>query len=209
MAEQPPFRFERTWDAATIRTRLRLPRARRGEPGLGERRRSHPAAPGAGQARLRHARRLERSGPALRTRPTRRRASTSSPSCTSGDWVGVTGDVMKTRRGELSVKVHDVGAARRGAAAVPRQVARPHRRRHALPPALRRPVGHRGGAAHLRRSAAASCRSPGGGSKTVASSRSRRRSSIRSRVARSPSRSSRTTTRSTSTSTCASHPSCT
>ena len=56
---------------------------------------------------------------------------------------------MTTRTGELSVQRRGVGAAGRGPAPVPRQVARAHRHRHPLPPALRRPVGHRGGPGHL------------------------------------------------------------
>ena len=60
-----------------------------------------------------------------------------------GDWIGVTGEVMTTRRGELSVKVDDWVRAGRHPPPVPRQVARPHRPRHPLPPALRRPVRHR------------------------------------------------------------------
>ena len=58
-----------------------------------------------------------------------------------GDWVGATGEVVKTKRGELSVKVASWVDARRDAPQLPGQVARHQRRRHALPPALRRPVG--------------------------------------------------------------------
>ena len=65
---------------------------------------------------------------------------------------------MKTKSGELSVNVTDVRAARQGAAAAAREVARARRHRHALPPALRRPHRERRSAARVRRSA--SRRSP-------------------------------------------------
>ena len=59
-----------------------------------------------------------------------------------GDWIGVTGEVMTTKRGRAvgarSTSWMMLAETRRG---VPRQVARHHRRRHPLPPALRRPVG--------------------------------------------------------------------
>ncbi len=64
-----------------------------------------------------------------------------------GDWIGVRGAVMTTRRGELSVRVDEWALLAHARRPVPRQVARHHRPRHPLPPALRRPVGHRGGPA--------------------------------------------------------------
>ena len=66
-----------------------------------------------------------------------------------GDWVG------RHRRGHDHPAGRAVGAGRRldaagrGPPPVPRQVARPDRPRHPLPPALRRPVGHRRGPRHL------------------------------------------------------------
>ena len=50
---------------------------------------------------------------------------------------------MTTRRGELSVKVAGVPAALEGDPAAARQVARPDRHRHPVPPALRRPRDER------------------------------------------------------------------
>ena len=66
-----------------------------------------------------------------------------------GDWIGVRGQVMTTRRGELSVRVDSWALLAPTPALVPRQVARHDRSRHPLPPALRRPVGHRGGPPRL------------------------------------------------------------
>ena len=57
---------------------------------------------------------------------------------------------MKTRKGELSVKVTPVHVAREGAAAAAREVARPDRRRHPVPPALRRPHRERRRAPRVR-----------------------------------------------------------
>ena len=94
-----------------------------------------------------------------------------------GDWVGVEGTVMTTRKGELSVKVRSLRAARQGAAPAARQVARPLRRRHALPPALRRP--HREPRSRGGCSRSGSRRSPRSARflERAASSRSRRRCS--------------------------------
>ena len=112
---------------------------------------------------------------------------------------------MTTRKGELSVKVTLVRAARQGAAPAARQVARPHRRRHPLPPALRRPDRQRRRPAGVRGPLRGGRRDPPARSTTAASSRSRRRSlQHRARRRDGAARSSPTTTRSTSTSTCAS-----
>ena len=73
-----------------------------------------------------------------------------------GDWVGATGEVVKTKKGELSVKVDVVDDAGRDPAQLRRQVARHHRRRHPLPPALRRPLGQPREPHHVPRRAAAS-----------------------------------------------------
>ena len=58
---------------------------------------------------------------------------------------------MTTRKGELSVKVDRLRAAGQGPAPAARQVAGAVRRRHPVPPALRRPHRERRGAAGLRR----------------------------------------------------------
>jgi lysyl-tRNA synthetase class II len=55
-----------------------------------------------------------------------------------GDWVGVTGLVMTTRKGELSIKVEQRAVVVEGSATASRQVARTYRRGYALSPALRR-----------------------------------------------------------------------
>ena len=82
-------------------------------------------------------------------------------------------------------------------AAVPRQVARHHRPRHALPAALRRPVGHRRGPAHVPAAlAAARLDPPLAGGPRLHRGRDPGLPPDPGRRAR-PSRSSRTTTRST------------
>ncbi len=76
-----------------------------------------------------------------------------------GDWIGATGEVVKTRRGELSIKLAHLDAARQGRAELRRQVARHQRPRPPLPPALRRPVGQRGEPGGLPGPVDRSCRS--------------------------------------------------
>ena len=66
-----------------------------------------------------------------------------------GDWVGATGEVVKTKRGELSVKVSSWVMLAETRRELRRQVPRHQRRRHPLPPALRRPVGQPRGAPDL------------------------------------------------------------
>ena len=104
MAEQPPFRYERTWDAATIqRDFAHL------EPGE----ESPVSVSVAGrimlrrvQGKLAFATLADSSGRIQLFAP-----SDSTPRFDEftelhlGDWVGVKGPVMKTRRGEVSVKV--------------------------------------------------------------------------------------------------------
>ena len=90
---------------------------------------------------------------------------------------------MTTRKGELSVKVDALRAAGQGAAAAARQVARAHRRRHPLPPALRRPHRQRRGPRGSSRSATPWSPRSASTSPTAASSRSRRRCSTRGRAA--------------------------
>ena len=138
------------------------------------------------------------------------RASPRSPQLDLGDWVGVEGEVMTTRRGELSVTVDGLRTLLAKAAPAPaRQVARPLRRRHPLPPALRRPHRQRG--RPPGRSRSASPRSPRIRRILTAgaSSRSRRPVLQPRRAGRRPGPSSPTTTPSTWTCTCASPPSCT
>ena len=77
------------------------------------------------------------------------------------------------------MQVDVVDDAGRDPAAVPRQVARRHRCRHAVPPALRRPLGHRRGAARPAGAQPGHHASSAAGSTTAASSRSRRRSCMR------------------------------
>ena len=106
MAEQPPFRYERTWDAATIqRDFAHL------EPGD-----ECPVSVSVAgrillrrvQGKLAFATLADSSG----------RVQLFAPADTTprfqefcdlhlGDWVGVAGDVMKTRKGEVSVKVRE------------------------------------------------------------------------------------------------------
>ena len=126
-----------------------------------------------------------------------------------GDWVGAHGTVMTTRAGELSVKVDRLRAAGQVAAPAARQVARPVRPRHPLPPALRRPHRQRRGPPGVRRPPRGDRQLPPHVPATAASSRSRRRCSTSRPAAPTPARSSPTTTRSTCRCTCASPSSCT
>ena len=106
MAEQPPFRFERTWDAATIQKDFAHL-----EPGE-----ECPVSVSVAgrillrrvQGKLAFATLADSSG----------RVQLFAPADTTprfqefcdlhlGDWLGVTGDVMKTRKGEVSVKVRE------------------------------------------------------------------------------------------------------
>ena len=106
MAEQPPFRYERTWDAATIQKDFASL-----EPGE-----ECPVSVSVAgrillrrvQGKLAFATLADSSG----------RVQLFAPADTTprfiefcelhlGDWVGVKGDVMKTRKGEVSVKVRE------------------------------------------------------------------------------------------------------
>ena len=78
-----------------------------------------------------------------------------------GDWVGVDGRGHEDEEGRALGEREDVHAALQGAAAAAREVARPHRRRHALPPAVRRPHRQRRSAPRVRDSLRA--RSPRSG----------------------------------------------
>ena len=126
-----------------------------------------------------------------------------------GDWVGVDGTVMTTRKGELSVKVDTLDAAGQVDPPAARQVARPDRPRHPLPPALRRPRRQRRGPPGLRRPPRRDRQLPPHVRPSAASSRSRRRSCTSRPAGRTPDRSRPTTTRSTWSCTCASPWSCT
>ena len=58
-----------------------------------------------------------------------------------GDWVGATGEVMKTRPGRVVGQGGGLEAAGRGTPSPSRQVARHRRRRHPVPAALRSTCG--------------------------------------------------------------------
>ncbi len=126
-----------------------------------------------------------------------------------GDWVGVEGTVMTTRRGELSIGVGLVRAAGQGDSPAARQVEGPHRRRDPVPAALRRPDRQRAHPPGLRdppQRAAGHPRAPRGRGLL----RGRGAGAVRpSRAVPRRGRSSPTTTRSTSTCTCGSRWSCT
>jgi lysyl-tRNA synthetase class 2 len=106
MAEQPPFRYERTWDAATIQRDFASL-----EPGE-----ECPVSVSVAgrillrrvQGKLAFATLADSSGRVQLFAP-----ADTTPRFTEfcelhlGDWVGVTGDVMKTRKGEVSVKVRE------------------------------------------------------------------------------------------------------
>jgi lysyl-tRNA synthetase, class II len=106
MAEQPPFRFERTWDAATIQRDFSDL-----EPGE-----ESPVSVGiAGRILLR---RVQGKLAFATLADSSGRVQLFAPADTTprfqefcdlhlGDWVGVKGDVLKTRRGEVSVKVRE------------------------------------------------------------------------------------------------------
>ncbi len=72
------------------------------------------------------------------------RTSTSSSSCPSATGSASTGEVVATRTGELSVKVTGWVLLAEARRSFGDKWQRHHRRRHPLPPALRRPVGQRG-----------------------------------------------------------------
>jgi lysyl-tRNA synthetase class II len=114
-----------------------------------------------------------------------------------GDWVGVTGEVVRTRRGELSVKVGEwvlLAEARRSFGDKWHGVSDVETR-------------YRQREVDLCSCAATWCATCDGACGSAASSRWRRRCCIRSPAGRRRARSSRTTTRSTPTSTCAWRPS--
>ena len=157
--------------------RVRRPRRRRRDRHCGAGRGPHPADPPAGQA---HVRDRCATSPARvqlfvsSARARRGRARRSSTGSTSATGSGVDGTVMTTRKGELSVKVRSLRAARQGTAPAARQVARPLRRRHALPPALRRPDRERRRPAGVRGPVRRGRRDPRDARRRAASSRWRR-----------------------------------
>ena len=127
-----------------------------------------------------------------------------------GDVVGVEGEAVASRRGELSLQLDGLHAAGPQPAAAARPAPRADRRRGALPPALPRPASPTPRAAPIfeLRARIVSARPAlprrarlhrGRDAGAAAALRRRRR----------PARSRRTTTSSTATSTCASPPSCT
>ena len=74
-------------------------------------------------------------------------ATSSSPGSTLGDFIGVTGELFRTRTGELTVAREGLHVPGQVAPPAAREVARPQGRRDALPPALRRPDREPGGRA--------------------------------------------------------------
>jgi len=68
-----------------------------------------------------------------------------------GDFLGVAGHVMRTRKGELSVQARELTFLSKALLPPPEEMARAGRRGGALPPALPRPHGQSRGAPHLRR----------------------------------------------------------
>ena len=121
-----------------------------------------------------------------------------------GDFLGVVGETMRTRTGEVSVAGQRADDALEVAAPAAREVARPPGRRDALPPALPRPDRQPRGAGGLPHAQPRSSTRPRASWWSAASSRSRRRSCRPSPAAARRGRSRRTTTRSTGRSTCAS-----
>ena len=128
------------------------PRGGRRDRRRGARRRADPAPPPPGQADVRDPARRHsaRSSCSSRAPSSVTSAHAAFDDLDLGDWVGVEGAVMKTRKGELSVKVRAFAAPVEGAAPAPGEVARARRRRHPLPPALRRPHRERRRAACVR-----------------------------------------------------------
>ena len=126
-----------------------------------------------------------------------------------GDWVGVTGEVITSRRGELSVDVTRPGDPGQGAAAAARQVVRAQRGGDQVPPARGGPAGQQGEPAGLRHPVqdAVHPARPARGAGT--SWRSRPPFCSRRPAAPWPARSSPTPTRWTPSSACASRRSCT
>ena len=94
-----------------------------------------------------------------------------------GDWVGVDGTVMTTRKGELSVKVDGFELLAKALRPLPDKWHGLVRRRHPLPPALRRPDRQRRRPAGVRRPLRRGRRDPARARRHAASSRSRRRCS--------------------------------
>ena len=184
--------------------RARRPRIATASPGASPRaaaragRRSSTSSTAPGDPAARARRRARRGG-----------ASSASLSLDLGDLIGVDGAVLRSRRGELSLRVDDFTRARQVAAPAARQAPRPDRRRDALPPPRARPDRQRGDARAVRRPRADHRGGPPlprrerlhRGRDAGAAAALRRRA----RAARSPP----TTTRSTATSTCGSRPSCT
>ena len=126
-----------------------------------------------------------------------------------GDWVGVEGTVMTTRKGELSVKVERFELLAKAVRPLPDKwkgltdTDTRYRQRYAdliVNEEARRVF-------EVRHAVVGSL--PPHAGRATASSRSRRRSSTSRRAAPTPGPSSPTTTRSTSTCTCASRSSCT
>ena len=112
------------------------------------------------------------------------------------DFVEAEGVPMVTKHRRAVARAHVDPPSYQGAASASRKVARPHRRRAALPPSLRRPRWPTPRSRACSRRARSSCASSGATSTTSAFSRSRRPRCTRSSAAPRPSPSSPTTTRS-------------
>ena len=150
----------------------------------------------ARQGVVRGAQGRQRRAAAVRARSTRWATSVTRPSSDLdlGDFVGAEGTVMRTRRGELSLRLTAWTLLSQVAAPAAGEVPRPHRHGDPLPPALPRPHRQRRGRARCSSSARASSPPCAASWTRAASSRSRRRCCSRSPAAPWRGPSSRTTT---------------
>ena len=111
------YRFETTSGAGDVARSYAHLEAGRGVRRHGRRRRPPDAVPASGQACLRRAPGLDGEHPAVRPRGADARTSRSSAASRSATGSGSPGEVVRTRRGELSVKVASwelLAQARRG-----------------------------------------------------------------------------------------------
>ena len=194
-----------------LRATLRRARGRRRDR---RDRRASPAASSSAATPASSASRRCRPATAAASRPWSRSPPSARSRCSAwkelvdlGDHVFVAGEVISSRRGELSIMVVGVGDRREGDPAAAEHVLRAQRgepRAQPLPrPHRARPRARDG--ARAREGQRQPARRP---SPRAASSRSRPRCCRCSTAAHPLARSSRTRTRSTPTCTCASRPSC-
>ena len=173
-----PVRFDRDRTIAELRDEFDDARARARRPTTSVRVGGPaPAHPPAGQAHVRDAARRHRRGPAVRlAEGHRRRAATHAfDDLDLGDWVGRRGHGDEDPQGRAVGEGQRLHPAGQGAAPAARQVARPRRRRHPVPPALRRPHRQRRRAPGLRDPLRGDRRDPPVPRASEASSRSRPR----------------------------------